>query len=203
MDKRVIKKGMEVLVKIDKDVANAVEIVGFPAPRLRPTGFKTLFAIIISQQISTDAANAIHKRVVALLGELSPDSLLNTDPEALRSAGMSYRKIEYARGLAEATIDGRLDLKGMSKKANSEIIADIAALHGFGQWSAEIYLMFSLRRRDVFPAGDLALRLSLGTLKGLDVKLTPKQASNLVEHWSPWRSVGSLFLWHFYRGAPA
>ena len=91
----------------------------------------------------------------------------------------------------------------MSKKANSEIIADVTGLHGFGQWSAEIYLMFSLRRRDVFPAGDLALRLSLGTLKGLDVKLTPKQASNLVEHWSPWRSVGSLFLWHFYRGAPA
>ena len=203
MDKRIIKKGMEALIEIDGDVANAVEIVGFPVPRLRPTGFKTLFAIIVSQQISTDAANAIHKRVIGLLDELSPESLLGMDPEALRNAGMSYRKIEYARGLAEAIIDGRLDLKGMSKKANSEIITDITALHGFGQWSAEIYLMFSLRRRDVFPAGDLALRLSLGTLKGLDVKLTPKQAHNLVEHWSPWRSVGSLFLWHFYRGAPA
>jgi DNA-3-methyladenine glycosylase II len=63
--------------------------------------------------------------------------------------------------------------------------------------------MFSLRRRDVFPAGDLALRSSLGMLKGLDKKPTPKQALELVEHWSPWRSVGSLFLWHYYRGAPA
>ena len=203
MDKRIIKKGMEALVKIDRDVADAVERIGFPASRLRPAGFKTLFAIIVSQQISTDAANAIRKRVIGLLDELSPESLLSMDPEALRSAGMSYRKIEYARGLAGAIVDGRLDLEGMRKKTDNEIIADITAMHGFGQWSAEIYLMFSLRRRDVFPAGDLALRLSLGTLKGLDGKPTPKQARDLVEHWSPWRSVGSLFLWHFYRGAPA
>lgn len=202
MDKRVIKKGMEALVEVDLDVANAVEQVGFPAPRLRPAGFETMFATIVSQQISTDAARAIRERVVALMDDVSPESLLKMDPVALRSAGMSYRKIEYARGLAEAIVDGRLDLKGMRKQTDDEIIADITALHGFGLWSAEIYLMFSLRRRDVFPAGDLALRSSLGILKDLDGKLTPKQARELVEHWSPWRSVGSLFLWHYYRGAP-
>jgi len=76
------------------------------------------------------------------------------------------------------------------------------ALRGFGLWSAEIYLMFALRRRDVFPGGDLALRSSLGILKEMEGKLTPKYARQLVEHWSPWRSVGSLFLWHYYRGAP-
>ena len=193
---------METLVEVDEDVANAVEQFGFPAPRLRPAGFETLFAIVVSQQISTDAARAIRQRVVALMDDVSPESLLNVDPEALRSAGMSYRKIEYARGLAEAIVDERLDLEDMRKQTNDEVIAAITALHGFGLWSAEIYLMFSLRRRDVFPAGDLALRSSLGMLKGLDEKLTPKQALELVEHWSPWRSVGSLFLWHYYRGAP-
>ena len=203
MDKRVIRKGMKALIEIDEDVANAVEKVGFPSSRLRPVGFKTLFAIIVSQQISTDAANAIRRRVIALLDEPSPESLLSVDSEALRGAGMSYRKIEYAKGLAEAIIGGQLDLEGMHRKTDKEIIADITAMHGFGQWSAEIYLMFSLRRRDIFPAGDLALRLSLGTLKGLDGRLTPQQARDLVIHWSPWRSVGSLFLWHFYRGAPA
>lgn len=202
MDKRVIKKGMEALVMIDEDVANAVEQVGYPAPRLRPVGFETLFAAILSQQISTDAARAIRKRVIALMHDVSAKSLLMVDPEALRSAGMSYRKIEYARGLAEAIFEGRLDLQGMREQTDDEVISAITALHGFGLWSAEIYLMFALRRRDVFPAGDLALRSSLGILKDLEGKLTPKQARELVEHWSPWRSVGSLFLWHYYRGAP-
>ena len=203
MDKRVIKKGMEALVMIDEDVANAVEQVGYPAPRLRPVGFETLFSAILSQQISTDAARAIRKRVIALMhNDVSAKSLLMVDPEALRSAGMSYRKIEYARGLAEAILEGRLDLQGMREQTDDEVISAITALRGFGLWSAEIYLMFALRRRDVFPAGDLALRSSLGRLKDLDGKLTPKQACQLVEHWSPWRSVGSLFLWHYYRGAP-
>lgn len=203
MDKRVIKKGMEALVMIDEDVANAVEQVGYPAPRLRPVGFETLFAAILSQQISTDAARAIRKRVIALMhDDVSAKSLLMVDPEALRSAGMSYRKIEYARGLAEAIFEGRLDLQGMREQTDDEVISAITALRGFGLWSAEIYLMFALRRRDVFPAGDLALRSSLGILKDLEGKLTPKQARELVEHWSPWRSVGSLFLWHYYRGAP-
>lgn len=203
MDKRVIKKGMEALVMIDEDVANAVEQVGYPASRLRPVGFETLFSAILSQQISTDAARAIRKRVIALMhNDVSAKSLLMVDPEALRSAGMSYRKIEYARGLAEAILEGRLDLQGMREQTDDEVISAITALRGFGLWSAEIYLMFALRRRDVFPAGDLALRSSLGILKDLDGKLTPKQARQLVEHWSPWRSVGSLFLWHYYRGAP-
>jgi len=161
-----------------------------------------MFAIVVSRQISTDAARAIRERVVALMDDITPESLLKVSPKALRSAGMSYRKIEYARGLAEAMVDGRLDLQGMRKQTNDEVIVAIKALHGFGQWSAEIYLMLSFRRRDVFPAGDLALRSSLGMLKGLDEKPTPKQALELVEHWSPWRSVGSLFLWHYYRGAP-
>ena len=202
MDKHVIKKGMEALVMIDEDVANAVEQVGYPAPRLRPVGFETMFAAILSQQISTDAARAIRERVIALMHDVSAKSLLKVDPEALRSAGMSYRKIEYARGLAEAIFEGRLDLQGMREQTDDEVISAITALRGFGLWSAEIYLMFALRRRDVFPAGDLALRSSLGILKDLEGKLTPKQARELVEHWSPWRSVGSLFLWHYYRGAP-
>jgi DNA-3-methyladenine glycosylase II len=76
MDKRVIKKGMEALVMIDEDVANAVEQVGYPAPRLRPVGFETLFAAILSQQISTDAARAIRERVIALMHDVSAKSLL-------------------------------------------------------------------------------------------------------------------------------
>jgi DNA-3-methyladenine glycosylase II len=121
MDKRIIRRGMEALVDIDEDLANAVEQVGFPTPRLRPVGFETLFATIISQQISTDAARAIRERVLTLMDGISPNSLLKVDPEALRSAGMSYRKIEYARGLAEAIVEGSLDLEGMRKQPDDDV----------------------------------------------------------------------------------
>jgi len=202
MDRRVIKRGVEALAEADRDVARAVKKVGLPEPRLRPAGFETMFAAILSQQISTEAARAIRGRVVALMDDMSPRSLLQVDPDLLRDAGMSYRKIEYARGLAEAIVAGELDFDGMKQQSDAEVIEAITALRGFGVWSAEIYLMFSLRRRDVFPAGDLALHSSLGKLKGVGEKLTEKQARQLVEHWAPWRSVGSLFLWHYYRGVP-
>ena len=78
----------------------------------------------------------------------------------------------------------------------------ITSLRGFGVWSAEIYLMFCLQRSDIFPAGDLALRVALQKLKGLKQALSEQQARGLVEAWAPYRSAGSLFLWHYYRGAP-
>ena len=82
------------------------------------------------------------------------------------------------------------------------VIEAITALRGFGPWSAEIYLMFSLQRSDVFPAGDLALRVALQKLKGIADPLSEKQARAIVANWSPYRSAGSLFLWHYYHGAP-
>lgn len=193
---------MTKLIESDEEVAAAARRIGFPAPRLWSPGFESLFSILLSQQVSTEASKAILGRVVLLMDELSPQEFLKTHPDALRKAGMSYRKIEYATGLAKAIVDGRLDLDGLGDRTDSEAIAAITGLRGFGTWSAEIYLMFSLGRADLFPSGDLALRSALGRLKQLPDPPTPEQACGLVEHWSPWRSVGSLFLWHYYRGAP-
>ena len=116
MDKRVIKKGMEALVRIDKDVANAVAQVGYPAPRLRPVGFETLFTAILSQQISTRASRAIRERVIALMDDVSAKSLLLVDSETLRSAGMSYRKIEYAKAWPKPLLKGDWTCKACENK---------------------------------------------------------------------------------------
>lgn len=202
MNKRTIKNGMRALAAIDSDVANALDIVGLPPPRLRPAGFKTLFNTIASQQISTEAARSILGRVEALMPEVTPQAILEVDDLSLREAGLSYRKIEYAKGTASAIVAGEFDVEGLTAMSDDEVITAITALRGFGRWSAEIYLMFSLRRRDVFPADDLALRTALGRLKQLAEKPTAKQAREMVAHWAPWRSVGALFLWHYYRGAP-
>ena len=202
MDKQCIAIALAELARIDIDVAQALKSVGLPEPRIRPQGFETLLATIVSQQISTQATKAIMGRVRALLPQPSAAAILALGDITLREAGLSYRKIEYAKGLAQAVQSGHLDIAGLAAASNEEAIEAIMTLRGFGRWSAEIYLMLSLQREDIFPADDLALQVALGHLINLDQKPTPKQASILIEHWSPWRSAGSLFLWHYYRGAP-
>ncbi len=118
--------------------------------------------------------------------------------QELRDAGLSWRKIEYAKGLAEAVVNGSFDIDKLNGLNNEEAIKAITKLKGFGRWSAEIYLMFSLGRLDVFPADDLGLLVALGQLKGLPERPTAKQAREMVSHWTPWRSIGSLFLWQYY-----
>ena len=120
----------------------------------------------------------------------------------MREAGLSSRKVEYVEGLARAMEEGRFDPSRLEQMDDQSAIKAITSLRGFGPWSAEIYLMFSLRRSDIFPAGDLALRIALQRLKRIETPLNEKQSRELVAPWSPYRSAGSLFLWHYYRGAP-
>ncbi|WP_426415436.1 DNA-3-methyladenine glycosylase family protein [Aestuariirhabdus sp. LZHN29] len=202
MNKSQLAAAMSSLATIDMDVANALGLIGPPPPRIRPAGFETFLSTIVSQQISTSAARAILARVTALMPNTSALALLEVEDDALRGAGLSYRKIEYAKGLAEAVARGTLDIDGLASLSDEKAIQTITSLRGFGRWSAEIYLMFSLKRPDIFPADDLALLVALGRLKQLPGKPTPKQARDLTAHWAPWRSAGSLFLWHYYRGAP-
>ena len=93
-------------------------------------------------------------------------------------------------------------MRGDGQHVNGDAIGAITGLRGFGRWSAEIYLMFSLQRSDIFPAGDLAIRVGMQKLKRLDDPLDECMARELAESWAPYRSAGSLFLWHYYRGAP-
>jgi DNA-3-methyladenine glycosylase II len=145
---------------------------------------------------------AIMARVRELLPDMEPESVLRLPAGALRAAGLSMRKVEYAEGLAQAMMEMRFDPTGLAAMDDQAVIDAITALRGFGAWSAEIYLMFSLQRSDIFPAGDLALRIALQKLKGIAEPLNEKQARAIVADWSPYRSAGSLFLWHYYRGAP-
>lgn len=202
MNRKKIHRGMQFLSNIDEDFARGMGVVGVPEPRIRAPGFSTFFSTIISQQISAAAANTIAHRVDEVLGEITPETVLRVETERLREAGMSYRKIEYAQGLARAIVDGRFNPDALTALDDTEAIGHIVELRGFGTWSAEIYLMFSLQREDIFPADDLALRVALAKLKGLQAKPTPAQARKMIAHWSPWRSVGSLFLWKYYRGTP-
>lgn len=202
MNQAKIKRHLDTLALLDPDLRRGLELVQYPQPRIREQGFDTLLSTIVSQQISTEAAASIMRRVRELLPQASAAAVLALPPGALRAAGLSMRKVEYVEGLAQAMAEDRFDPSSLNAMDDQTAIKAITALRGFGPWSAEIYLMFSLQRSDIFPAGDLALRIALQKLKGIDAPLNEKQSRELVAPWSPYRSAGSLFLWHYYRGAP-
>lgn len=202
LDQKQIIEDIDRIALIDHELKVALSSYGYPQPRIRPQGFETLLTIIVGQQISTEASVAIMTRIRELLPDMLATTLLNLPTGALRKAGLSGRKVEYAEGLASAIIKGDLNPDTLSDLDDQQAIKAITRLRGLGVWSAEIYLMFSLQRRDVFPADDLALQVALQRLKNLEQRPTAKQARTLIAHWSPWSSAGSLFLWRYYRGAP-
>jgi DNA-3-methyladenine glycosylase II len=198
MNTAQIKKGLSHIAKHDAEMKRALHRHGYPQPRIQPAGFETLVVTIVNQQLSTKAANAIMQRVRDLLINVTPNNVLAKRKTTLRKAGLSERKVEYIQGLAKAINMQQFDPGKLDSLDDSSAISSITNLHGFGEWSAEIYLMFSLGRQDIFPANDLAIQVALQNLKLLDKRPTPKVARSLVEHWAPWRSAGSLFLWHYY-----
>lgn len=203
MDQHNIIRHLDRIADVDPELRRALVSCGYPAPRIRPAGLETFLDIIVGQQISTGAARAIMQRLRTVLPEMRAEALLALSVEDLRSAGLSNRKVEYAQSLASAIVAGSLDVDALETMDDQAAIRALTSLRGFGQWSAEIYLMFALGRTDIFPANDLALQLALQRLKGLAQRPDEKCARAVVKHWSPWRSAGSLFLWHYYRGAPA
>ena len=203
MDEQHIKHALHALADIDKDIAQTFDKIGLPSPRIRPAGFETFLNTIVSQQISTRAADTIWGRISNLMPNIDAKTLLTIPDKSLREAGLSKRKMEYAQGLSLAIITGDFNPDDLIEMSDSDAIEAITKIRGFGRWSAEIYLMFSLQRQDIFPADDLILLTSLQKIKNLPERPTPKKARELIKHWSPWRSTGSLFLWHYHSQSKA
>ncbi len=160
--------------------------------------FAALVRAVIAQQLSGKAAETIHDRVVALVGgvdQLSPATLAAVDPVALRAAGLSRQKISYLRDLSAHVGDGRLNLDALEHLPDEDVITAITAVRGFGQWSAEMFLMFRLNRPDVFPVGDLGIVKGMQKLYGMKKRPTPRTMARLAEPWRPYRSVAAWYLW--------
>jgi DNA-3-methyladenine glycosylase II len=202
LSKAVLIDGIDRLAALDADVARALATVGYPAPRQREPGFATLLRIMVAQQLSTRSAAAIWGRVEQACRPLvTAESFLALDDGAFRTIGFSRQKMAHGRALAEAVAGGGLDLAALATLPEHEAIARVAALRGFGRWSAEIYLLFALGRADVFPADDLGLQIGMQRLKGLDARPKRKLMDALAEPWRPLRGCGAIFLWHYYGSA--
>lgn len=196
-----LHESLDELAKLEPAFAEVLAKHGRPEPRSSPPGAATLLRTIVGQQVSVAAARSMWSKLEAAFG--SPPELaklLVATDEDMRAAGMSRQKAGYIRSLAALVTSGELNLDDLPED-NEEAIKLLTRIKGIGRWSAEIYLLFAEGRRDVFPAGDLAVQVELGRLMGIDGKPTEKQIRELGERWKPHRGAAAVLAWHSYNSA--
>jgi len=197
-----IKIALDEIAKTDKDIRGALKTVGYPVER-RSGGpsYEHLLRIIVGQQLSVKAAATIYGRVKVAMGEVVPENFLNKSYEELRGFGLSRQKIDYGQCLSKAVLNG-FNPKDLLKKSDDEVLETITELRGFGRWSAEMFLMFSLGRPDIWPADDLAIQEGVRKIKGLKARPKQKEMDKIGEQWRPHRGSVAIFIWHYYANAP-
>lgn len=165
-------------------------------PRHPDGHFGTLVRAIVFQQLAGSAARAILGRVVvAAGGRLSPESLSAVSDKKLRAAGLSANKLLSLRDLSAKVLDGSVDLGDSHRQSDDEIVAKLVTVRGIGKWTAEMYLMFELRRLDVWPVDDLAVRAGYGIIWGLAPPPRPNELLPLGDRFRPYRSVAARYCW--------
>jgi DNA-3-methyladenine glycosylase II len=190
--------GLTVLAERDKDIAGVLTTLGPPPIWKREAGFPTLIQIILEQQVSVLAAKAVFDRLSNTVEPLTPEKFLMVDALQLKAFGFSRQKTQYGRALANAIINGQLDLEELANQDETSIRTELKHIKGIGDWTVDIYLLMALQRPNVFPRGDLALAIAVQRLKNLPARPTPAELESLAEIWKPWRAVAARILWHYY-----
>jgi DNA-3-methyladenine glycosylase II len=160
--------------------------------------FEALCRSIASQQLSIKAAETIFRRFCELFPpdcKPTPERVMRLDDDRIRGAGFSRPKVTFIKDLAAHVLDGRLDLHGLNQHPDDEVMRQLVAVKGIGQWTAEIFLMFRLGRQDVLPADDLGLMNAVHRVYRLRKRPDPKRLRKMGEIWKPYRSVAAWYLW--------
>jgi DNA-3-methyladenine glycosylase II len=195
-----INSGLDAIAAREPAIARALQIAGYPPPRIRDRGYTTLLRTIVGQQVSVAAATSVWNKLEAQLGQVSPENLLAADFDTLRACGLSRQKQGYARSLSELVASGELDLDDLPED-DEEAIARLTLIKGIGRWSAEIYLLFAEGRPDIFPAGDLAVQAGMGRILGMAERPSEKHIREASQTWRPHRGAVTLLTWHCYNNA--
>jgi len=195
---RTMQSDLRALARNDRQVAGALERFGYPELRRRPPGFETLLRAIVFQQISIHAAAAIWKRIEAAVVPLTAAAYCAVGDDVVRACGFSRQKLLYARSLAELVASGEVPLEALDQMDDEDAIEHLVKIKGVGRWTAEVYLMFALGRRDMWPADDLGLIVGMQRLKSLRKRPDRKRMLRLGEAWRPRRSAAAHLLWHYF-----
>ncbi len=193
----VVAAGVKRLRKVDPILKDVIDRVGPFQLKLTKNCYHSLARAIVAQQISTAAARSIWKRLEQLTAPepLSADAIIVLPDEQLRGAGLSPQKLRYFRDLAVRVADGRLPLAKLPKMPDAAVTEALVEVTGVGVWTAQMFLIFSLGRADVFAPDDYGLRAAIKNLYALEVLPNRALATQIAEPWGPYRSIASWYLW--------
>ncbi len=198
-----IQKAVNALRKLDPELVPLLD--AFQIEDLKPETdyYRSLTRAIIYQQLSGKAAKTISNRFIALYHGKdypSPEDVLKTDHEILRSVGLSNAKAKYIKNISRAFLDGSIDYMNFRNLSNDAIMEKLVAIKGVGPWTAQMFLMFTLNRLDVFPSGDLGVQKGFQQYFKLKKLPSPKTMTQRAEKWIPFRTIASLYFWKVVDG---
>ncbi len=191
------------LAEIDSRFSRLISEFGYPTFKEENNYFEALLKNIIYQQLSGKAAKTIYSRFLKLFETTqypSPDKILNTPVEHLRGAGLSNQKVTYILDLSKKYVEGTLQLDELNEKSDKEISAQLIQVKGIGQWTADMFLMFTLNREDVFPLGDLGVKKGVAIIENLPELPTEKHMAEISEKWQPYRTIAAWYMWKLVDG---
>lgn len=194
-DKIVNKKDIDNLFKKDKIFIHIQETYGTPENVIRPQGFITLSKIIIGQQVSLESANSHFLKLSDYIQEFTPAKIIMLSDSELKNCYITRQKSNYLRSLSNAILNKELDLENLSGLDQNKSKELLKKIKGVGDWTADIYLMFALQVKDIFPGGDIAVINAVIELTDCTSK---SEAVEYSKKWKPYRSLASFFLWHYY-----
>ena len=188
------EKGKKELKKIDKNIKKIIELYEFPSLTTRENMFFTLIRSIVGQQISVRAADTIWDKIVNEAKEIRPEIIYSMDENIMRDCGLSKRKVEYMKAVSEKWLNGydKINWHELSDEAVTEKLVEI---RGIGKWTAEMILIFTLMRPDIFPMGDIGAIRALEKIYNKGQKMKKEQIEEIVKKWKPWRTIATWYLW--------
>jgi len=198
-----MKESANKLAEIDPRFLRLISEFGYPTLKRENNYFEALIRNIIYQQLSGKAAQTIYNRFLALFNTTqypSPDEILITPFENLRGAGLSNQKVTYILDLSKKYVDGTLQLDELDGKSNKDVSAQLIKVKGIGQWTADMFLMFTLNREDVFPLGDLGVKKGVAIIENLPELPTEKHMEEISEKWQPYRTIAAWYMWKLVDG---
>lgn len=201
-----LQKAAQWLAEHDPVLAPIIAAAPLPAFVPHTDYYRALVSSIIGQQLSVKAAASIRQRFVDLFdGEFpSPQQIIETDAETLRSVGLSRPKVAYVQDLARHIIEGTVRFDTIEQLANDEIIQELTAVKGIGVWTVHMFLMFCMGRLNILPTGDLGIRTGMQRLYGLETLPAPDEMTSIAKkyHWAPYESAACWYIWHSLDNAP-
>ena len=186
---------VQYLIHTDKNLGKLINFIGSSELIIEEDGFKCLVKYIIGQQISDKARETIWQRICNIYGNITPELILKIEDDKLKNVGLSQRKVSYIKTLATSIIDNIINFKEFSKVTNEEIIKRLTTLKGIGQWTAEMYLIFSLGRENVLSKGDGTIRRTIQWMYNLETLPSSEILTQYFCKWTQYSTIVSSYLW--------